>query len=125
MLAKPGEAHSFWAFWRDEDWKFLGWYVNLQAPLERTSLGFDSEDHILDITVAPDGSWAWKDEGEFEEARKVGRFTKGEANEILAEAGRASAKIRNREWPLGSAWEEWRPSPKWALPTIPEGWEKT
>jgi hypothetical protein len=124
MLTKPGEAHSFWAFWRDADWEFLGWYVNLQAPLERTSLGFDSSDHVLDITVDTDGSWAWKDEDEFEDARKVGRFTDDEADEILAEAERAASKIRNRGWPLGSAWEEWRPEMEWTLPEMPEGWNR-
>lgn len=124
MLTKLGEAHSFWAFWRAEDWKFLGWYVNLQAPLERTPLGFDSADHVLDITVELDGSWEWKDEDEFEDARRVGRFTKDEAEEILAEAGRATSKIRNREWPLGSEWEKWRPEPEWALSRIPEGWDQ-
>ncbi len=124
MLTRTGEAHSFWAFWRDEDWKFLGWYVNLQAPLERTPLGFDSSDHVLDITVEPDGSWEWKDEDEFEDAQSVGRFTKDEANEILAEAERATSKIRNREWPLGSEWEKWTPEPEWTLPKIPEGWDR-
>ncbi len=124
MLTRPGEAHSFWAFWRNSDWKFLGWYVNLQAPLERAPLGFDSSDHILDIVVEPDGSWAWKDLGEFEDAKKAGRFTKNEASEILTESKRAGSKVWNREWPLGSEWEGWRPDPNWTLPTIPEGWDR-
>jgi hypothetical protein len=124
MLTKPGEAHSFWAFWRDVDWKFLGWYVNLQAPLERTALGFDTGDHVLDITVDADGSWERKDEDEFAEARRMGRFAEGEAEEILAEAARAESKIKSRSWPLGSGWEAWMPEKGWTLPEIPEGWDR-
>ncbi len=125
MLTRHGESHSFWAFWRDADWKFLGWYVNLQAPLERTPLGFDSSDHDLDITIEPDGSWAWKDLDEFEEARRVGRFTPEEAEEIMGEAGRAVSKIKSRAWPLGSEWGKWRPETEWEIPKMPRNWSET
>jgi hypothetical protein len=61
MLTRPRTAHAFWAFY-GEGGALDGWYVNLQAPLRRTQFGFDSEDHVLDIRVAPDLSWSWKDE---------------------------------------------------------------
>lgn len=125
MLTKPGEAHAFWAFWRDSDWKFLGWYVNLQAPFARTTLGFDTADHVLDIVVEPDGNWEWKDLDEFEEARCVGRFTLEEAEGILAEAERAVSKIKSRAWPLGSEWEKWKPEPEWEVPSMPRNWNET
>lgn len=124
QLTKPGEAHSFWAFWRGSDWKFLGWCINLQAPFVRTPLGFDTSDHVLDITVAPDGAWKLKDEDEFEEARRVGRFAPGEAEEILAEAERAVSKIESRAWPLGSEWEDWKPEHGWETPKMPENWDE-
>jgi hypothetical protein len=36
-----------------------GWYVNLQAPLVRAPLGFDTVDHALDVVIPLDrSSWA-------------------------------------------------------------------
>ena len=28
-----------------------GWYVNLQTPLKRTLIGFDTVDHLLDVLI--------------------------------------------------------------------------
>src|SRR5216117_3027777 len=58
---RPEESHSLLHFWQ-EDGRFAGWYVNLQAPLRPSRHGFDTEDHLLDVWVAADGSWRWKDE---------------------------------------------------------------
>src|SRR5919201_2134276 len=42
-LAKRGEAHSLGLLWRDDTHEFLGWYVQLQAPLQGTRLGLITE----------------------------------------------------------------------------------
>jgi Protein of unknown function (DUF402) len=124
MLTRPGQAHSFWAFWRAQDWTFLGWYVNFQEPLRRTPVGFDTADHVLDLVVDPSlATWRWKDEDEFEEACEVGRFTSEQADRIRGEAEAVLAIVRSRGWPLDSAWVEWRPDPDWTLPTLPSGWD--
>ena len=70
------------------DGEFAGWYVNLQEPLRRSPLGFETDDLVLDIRIQPDGSWAWKDEDELEEAVRLGRFTEDEAQAIRAEGER-------------------------------------
>src|SRR5919204_108929 len=50
------------------------WYVNLEQPLERNPVGFDTVDHALDVLVELDGSsWSWKDEDELAEAIRDGR----------------------------------------------------
>ncbi|MGH2558391.1 MAG: DUF402 domain-containing protein [Thermomicrobiales bacterium] len=123
MLTRPGAAHSFWAFWRGVDWSFRGWYVNLQAPLRRTAVGFDSEDHLLDVVVAPDLSWAWKDEDEFAAAQRIGRFSPDQATAIRTEGEAAIRAIERRAWPFDAGWESWRPDPSWAIPTLPAGWD--
>lgn len=123
MLTRPGAAHSFWAFWRGADWVFLNWYVNLQAPLRRTSIGFDSEDHLLDVVVGPDRSWAWKDEDEFAAAQRIGRFTVDEAAAVRAAGEEAIRTIERRAWPLDAGWEAWRPDPAWATPSLRDGWD--
>ena len=57
---------------RTPEWRFLGWYVNLQAPLVIRGDRFDTTDWALDIMVDPDGSWRWKDEDEFVRAIELG-----------------------------------------------------
>src|SRR4051812_26249699 len=70
-LARPGEPWSVWLFW-EPGWQFKNWYVNLEEPLARWAGGVDSEDHFLDITVDPDHSWQWRDEGEVAPAQQDG-----------------------------------------------------
>ncbi|MFD1674585.1 DUF402 domain-containing protein [Alicyclobacillus fodiniaquatilis] len=64
-LASPKAAHAVYAMW-DEEHRLLEWYINLQEPLHRTAVGFDTTDYLLDIAVRPDRSkWVWQDEDEF------------------------------------------------------------
>ena len=104
--------------WDGKGCEFAGWYVNLQEPLRRSPLGFETDDLVLDIRIQPDRSWAWKDEDELEEAVRLGRFTEDEAQAIRAEGERV---LEERPWPTG--WEDWRPGPGWPLPRLPEGWD--
>lgn len=122
-LIRPGAAHAFSAYWRAADWSFLGWYIDLQAPVCRIAQGFESEDYLLDVVVAPDGSWKWKDEDEFVMAQAAGRFSSPEAAAIRAEAARVIERIEARGWPLNAGWEAWRPNPSWPIPAIPVGWD--
>ena len=61
-----------WLFWTVE-WQVKIWYVNLQAPIHRTSRGILVQDYALDIAVEPDMSWSWKDEDEFGELARIHR----------------------------------------------------
>jgi Protein of unknown function (DUF402) len=110
-------AHSVDLYW-NERWEFRGWYVNFQERLRPWDGGFDSRDQALDITVEPDGSWAWKDEEHLERLTTIGLFTADQARAIRAEGERVLAE---RPWPTG--WEEWRPDLSWQLATLPDGWE--
>ena len=117
-LIRFGAGHSVELFWHAEDDSFAGWYVNLQEPLRRSPVGFDTDDLVLDIWIEPDGSWQWKDEDELESAVELGRFTEEEARVIRAEGERV---IAARPWPTG--WEDWKPDPAWPVPGLPEGWD--
>jgi uncharacterized protein len=117
-LVRPGEMHMLGLLW-DESWQFRAWYVNLQAPLAATPLGFDTADWALDVVVVPDGSWSWKDEDDFAEAQALGIVDPEAAAAIRAEGERV---IAARPWPTG--WEEWRPDPVWEPPPLPAGWQR-
>ena len=116
-LVHPDDAHTVEVFW-DERWSLIGWYVNLQAPLRRTPLGWDTTDWALDLVVRPDGSWRWKDERDFAQARALGVLDDDAAAAVRAEGERVVAK---RPWPTG--WEDWRPPPEWTPLALPDGWE--
>jgi uncharacterized protein len=116
ILGRPGRAHAIWLLW--DGGAFAGWYVNLEAVWHPTRLGFDSEDHTLDLWIESDGSWHWKDEDELAVAVEVGFFTPEQAAEFRAEGERVIA-----EWPFPTGWEEWRPDPSWPTPQVPADWE--
>jgi predicted RNA-binding protein associated with RNAse of E/G family len=99
------------------------WYVNIESPLERTAIGFDTTDHALDVLVALDGSTVvWKDERELEEAVRGGLFSEQEADSFRRWGARAADRIRRREPPFDADWTGWRPDPSWGRPRLPHGW---
>ncbi len=118
-LMRWGQAHSLELFWEDATGAFACWYVNLQEPLRRSPVGFDTDDLVLDIWVEPDGTWRWKDEDELEEAIRLGRFTAGEAAAIRAEGERVIA-----DWPFPTGSEDWQPDPDWPTPELPSDWDE-
>ncbi len=81
IVTRPGQAYAVFLKWTPE-WTFREWYVNLQEPLLRTERGFETRDQFLDIQVAPDRSWRWKDEDELELAVELGRLTDDQAGAI-------------------------------------------
>jgi uncharacterized protein len=116
-LVRPTDPYALLLFWNG-DWEFLGWYLNLQDPLRRVPLGFDTREHFLDVVIDPDGSWQWKDEDELERAVELGLFTPHDASAARAAGERVLAE---RPWPTG--WEDWRPDPQWPPPSLPQGWD--
>ena len=120
-LTSPNSWHSVWLFWTSE-WKFETYYVNLQAPIYRTSRGILVRDYALDIAVSPDMSWSWKDEDEFEELITRGFFNECQISSIRAEADRMVQAIENKGTPFSDGWENWRPDANWPIPEVPEDW---
>lgn len=56
MLATPGAAHAVYAMWEKGHARLRCWYIDLQEPLRRTPIGFDTMDHLLDIVISADRS---------------------------------------------------------------------
>jgi hypothetical protein len=124
MLIPPGEAHAIYLM-RDENQKnLLCWYVNLQYPICRTPIGFDTTDHVLDIVFSPDkSSWHWKDEDQLEEAVSVGLFSKAEALAIRTEGERVIHLISENQPPFCDGWDKWIPAPQWSIPKLRNNWD--
>ena len=120
-LTPPNSWSSVWLFWT-ADWDLEFWYVNLQAPVQRTVRGILVQDYILDVLVKPDMSWSWKDDDEFSELHSRGFFTDAQAQLIREEAERMIQVIERNASPFCDGWEHWRPNPEWPVPQIPENW---
>ena len=106
------------------DWSPLQWYVNLEDPLRRSEVGFDTLDHKLDVILELDGSWRWKDEDELAESIDRGLIPAADEPKMRADAERAVERIVGREPPFDRDWTTWRPDPSWPIPRLPEGWER-
>jgi Protein of unknown function (DUF402). len=120
-FAFPRTPYSVLARWDADTDEFRGWYVNLQAPLHRTDVGFDTREHVLDVLIPADRStWSWKDEDELETAVADGLFTAEEAERFRAAGERAVEQILLREPPFDEDWEDWRPDPSWPIPELPD-----
>jgi hypothetical protein len=78
----PFSVHLF----RQQDDSFRGWYVNLERPQRRTSLGFDYEDELLDIWCELGKEPELLDEDELEEAVRRDLFSAERAAEVRANA---------------------------------------
>ena len=125
MLVTPGSSHAVYVMWETGQTKLRCWYINLQEPLRRTNLGFDTMDHLLDIVISADlSAWHWKDEDEFEEAVTIGVYSLEEAQSIRAEGERAISLFQKRQSPFCDGWERWSPPTKWEIPAMPKGWDR-
>jgi len=123
MLQRPGEPYAIWHFWDGPERGFNGWYLNLQEPFRRTAVGYDTQDHELDIWVPVDGSWSFKDADLMEERIADGRFTREQVTEIFAEGDRIAAMLDAGERWWDEKWSRWEPPPDWIVPRLPEGWD--
>jgi len=123
MLHEPGRMNTIWLLWRDPGWEFVGYYGNIQAPLKRTRIGFDTADYLLDVSIDPDLSWRWKDEDEWELAREHGLIDADLLDEVRREGERIIADIAARLWLFDAGFEAWPPDPAWPIPQLPANWD--
>jgi hypothetical protein len=125
MLAGSGEAHSIWAMREAGGGPLRCWYVNLETPLRRTRLGFDTMDHELDIVISPNQSERyWKDEPAYNQMVAVGVFSREQARAIRAEGEGVIRRMLAGGQPFCEGWEKWNPPPAWSIPELPPGWDE-
>jgi hypothetical protein len=125
MLIVPSEAFSTYIMWETGTENMICWYVNLQEPIRRTSIGFDTMDNMLDIVISPDMTrWEWKDADEFSEAHKAGFYSSEKAAAVRAEGEKAVGLITSERRSFYEGWGKWRADPKWELPKLSPLWEQ-
>jgi Protein of unknown function (DUF402) len=125
----PDVDHSVW-FFRDDRGRFTAWYVNLEERAMRWDdgnvAGVDVVDQDLDIVVAPDRTWRWKDEDEFAERLAVpDHYWVQDEAAVRAEGRRVVKLIEAGEFPFDGTWTDFVPDPAWPVPqSLPPGWDR-
>jgi uncharacterized protein len=123
-FAWPHTGYAVLHFW-DASWTPRLWYVNVEAPLRRTELGFDTLDHDLDIEIEPDrSSWRWKDEDVVADGIRLGAYSERDAADFRHQAELGRSRVMEREPPFEREWSDWRPDPAWSVPVLPPGWDR-
>jgi hypothetical protein len=124
MLRRPGEAYSVWHFWEGPERRFVGWYLNLEEPFRRTSIGYDTQDLELDVWIPVDERWRFKDEELLADRVLDGRYTDEQAAATRALGQRLGAMLDRGERWWHDGWAEFEPDPAWRAPAFPDGWEE-
>jgi hypothetical protein len=125
FLIVPGDSFSTYVMWDTGTKNLDCWYVNLQEPIRRTKIGFDTMDNTLDVVISPDmTTWNWKDGDEFTEAQTVGYYSAEKAREIWAEGERAVKLITSERRSMYEKWVTWQASPEWSIPKLSPLWDK-
>jgi predicted RNA-binding protein associated with RNAse of E/G family len=123
-LHPVGRCYAVIRRWNDEDCRYEGWYVNLEQPWVRTTVGYDTRDDVLDVTVDADlTNPALKDEDELTFAVETGQLRAQDARSIRDTADQAIDDVMQRRWPFDDhAWAALVPPPRQPLPVLPDGW---
>jgi hypothetical protein len=98
--------------------------VNIELPWTRARGAIETMDHELDIVIAPDRTWRWKDEDLLARWVELGAHTQREAD-AFREVGERVVAERIVPWaaPFDEGWTSWRPDPAWQLPRLPADWD--
>jgi predicted RNA-binding protein associated with RNAse of E/G family len=126
-LMFPGRSHSVSLSWAVESdaRALLKYFVNMEEPFRRTAVGFDTQDHTLDIEVAPDLTWRWRDEHELANHVAEGFYTAELAAAARSEGENAIGAILRLEHECARrGWREWAPPRAWGIPSFVEGWDR-
>ncbi|MEY9842738.1 DUF402 domain-containing protein [Streptacidiphilus sp. EB103A] len=120
---RAGDFFSVGRFY-DAGHRLNRFYVNFQRPFQRTEIGIDTFDLLVDLVVSPDlAKLQWKDEDEDEYAhgRRLGVVTEREHQRVQAAREYVVGLIEDCSGPFADAPQTWRPDPGWTWPALPAG----
>jgi len=126
-LMLPAASHSVSLSWAPhaDARRLLKYFVNMEEPFRRNAVGFDTQDHTLDIEVAPDLEWRWRDEDELANHVAEGFYTAELAAAARAEGEHVIDALRRHDHECLRGWAAWAPPQEWRAPAFVEGWDTT
>jgi predicted RNA-binding protein associated with RNAse of E/G family len=124
-LMFPGRCHSVSLSWSNDGAarRLHKYFVNLEEPFRRTAVGFDTQDHTLDVEVTPELEWRWRDEDELADHIAHGFYTPALAAAARAEGEQVLESLLRGEHACTRGWPEWRPAADWRVPDLVNGWD--
>ena len=123
FIHRGSEPWSVWR-WIDADgaWS-THFYVNFEQPWTRTSLGFDTDDWVLDLIVAGDEHTVTvKDADELDWCIAAGTISPDVAEVARRSADHMAAVAARGGWPFDADWSAWLPDATWDARPLPVGW---
>ncbi|MEO8539669.1 MAG: DUF402 domain-containing protein [bacterium] len=123
-LMFPNKPYSIWLFWEGPGRPFTTYYVNFEEPFRRTAVGFDTNDHTLDILVAPDLTWQWKDRDDFAALIANRNFSAEFGEEVESAAREVIQLIEAGAPPFSGEWVRWEPPAEWTTPALHPRWRE-
>jgi protein associated with RNAse G/E len=124
FILEPEKYFSTNLFWNHEKNRFIGYYVNFQYPYRRTHCGIDALDLELDLDIAPDLSFTWKDMDDYQKAIACGLISPECIQGIETAKPKVLERLEKRQYPFDGSWLDWIPDPSWAPPTLPRNWDR-
>lgn len=123
-LMFPGRNYSIWLFWDGvgEKRSIAKYYINFEEPFRRTPIGFDTQDHTLDIEMKPTFEWNFRDTEQLNEHLVHGFYSQELVSLILKEAHNAVHSYIPENRRLILEWSKWTPPINWDVPNLPENW---
>lgn len=125
-LMFPSKHHSVSLFWSSGTVRrLLKYFVNMEEPFRRTDVGFDTQDHTLDIVVTPELQWHWRDEDELSNHVKEGFYSAELASAVRVEGEQVIDAVTCGTHPCVRGWADWSADLQWTIPSIPVAWDTT
>jgi hypothetical protein len=72
--------------------------------------------------IAPDRSWEWKDQADFDTALDRGILDPDLRLHLLDEAQRVLTMSDRQDGPFDPTWTTWKPDPDWPMPQLPSAY---
>lgn len=124
LLIEPKKYYATIYFWKNDNNKFLCYYINFQSPFQRSHCGFDTLDLELDIIINPDHSWEIKDSDDYQKGLERGTILPEWTQEIEVAKAEVLDKLTNKQYPFDNSWLNWRPDSAWSAQKLPKAWDK-
>jgi Protein of unknown function (DUF402) len=122
-LWSPGDWWSTRVFWDETDGKFLCYYVDFVRPFIIQGLCLDTLDLALDIVVAPDGRWSFKDVDEYEDLRRRGWIGDDDREGVERAKPTVVAGIESGRFPFDGSLLDWHWPAGLPVAALPAGWD--
>jgi protein associated with RNAse G/E len=104
----------------DAEGRCGGWYIDFVRPFQRTPIGIDSFDLLLDLVVTADlSSFRWKDEDEYAQGRRLGLIDDALHQHVGTARQQVVSLIESRQGPFADDWSSWKRDPAWPVPALP------